>query len=424
MNSTPYFPISIGFEMETNDMSLVHEYSKNHLHLPKFQFKQRIISRTRYQQDYELYCYNDQLVEWEKMHRFREKINEENPDKQYLIISPLYIDNIYFPFNDAEFVMTFFKIKEVIHKGQEKLFIAHYLFKALTEYVQPFLDPSNFSIHSLQENADFPYSFYLSKPNEKYGFLSTQKKIDELRFQCQCTVGLPLSRVIDFLFTMQPTDPDINLSLLIIDYIDEHWIDKPEHKITKDSAIKGFLFLFIMNGIFNTYRGRLKRKDNRFVVRASFFQILSLFTIPREKEIIISFFHVVKEKLKSSDETQDDIKMKTIRDCVHWQLFEKINQSSQRQRQIQSQVNDMRMVTRIFPNMNPEKMVYIEIRNLQRVFFESRAIRFTAMVEKLSTFLQTQEPLSQKETTTTQQKKQELEQEQQQPPKKKKGEKR
>jgi len=405
----PYFPISIGFEIETNNMCLVHQYSKNHVRLPKYQFKQKLISKSPRQQDYELYCYNDKLqATTMKMKSFVEKMHQEKQKcKTYLIpSSSISIDNIDCPLNNAEFVMTFFRIQEIIQPGKEKEFISKYLLKSC-QNIEFFFDRQEFSISSFEENKEFPYSYYLSKVGEKYGFFSYQKKIQDIRFMCQCTVGLPLHRVVDFLSSLQPHLLAVSGAIQIIDYIHREWILDSRFKIRDSSEHKSFIFLFIMNTIFNN----TLRKKNMILVRASFFEIFSLITDPIEKEIIIHFFETAQKKqttLPPIDEKSDKNSIfYKIHHFVNWKFFQEIKNSSEKQ--TQKQQKQMRMVTRIFPKRNPLKIIYIEIRNLQDYLFQEKAIPLSSIINRLSDILPSKSTIKREITSITKKKLQEQE---------------
>jgi hypothetical protein len=350
-----YENISIGFELETNYMSLIERTDTNEIKLPIEKFDNYIIKKSIKSDYSELYCYNDSFVEFRdrRVETFRQK-HVSQGKKKYSIIQGIDIENILHPFNNAEFVSTFFKL-QTVKKGQEKLFLLHHLsdsFQKIEDYLSNLL----YTEISLKENTEFPYKYYF--PQKDYGFLSVSNNIQKIVFKCQCTIGIPLNEVIEFLMRLDPEDGIGKKVLERIDYVEREWMG--DEKLD-DMYVKGYLFLFL----YNTLEGHNIRKKNQYVLRSSFFKVQSLLT-KKQMDQLHRFFSIVKEKTPLLSNEQERIK---IQQSIDVSLFEEINAPPHKQKQIQTKA--LAMVTPIFKK-DSHKRVFIEIRNIQYFLFGTR----------------------------------------------------
>lgn len=309
-------PITLGIELETQILSPIL-FSKNRIsyllkeddEVMKFNFQknQEYIGKLYPDVFTKGYAFDDKRKALlSKINRLDDsdlELNLENDSKFYTKIS-----DIRHLFNNAEFVITFYKSKNIEMNKEEFL---QYLFKNIQQSAKIVIKKITKNLKVSKIMTKFPYSYFYSYPlysnDQVIGYLS-QYNINTLlskgKFVPQCTFGIPLisvNKVLDILIEwIYPliNSEDVELKAMINQYLEieikanmimEMIIESiSENKIL---IIKNLLLIFL----YSTATVEARKNYGIVIFRKTCHQLIEEILDSNEIEIIKNALHYYGE---------------------------------------------------------------------------------------------------------------------------------
>jgi hypothetical protein len=290
--------ISIGFELQTNEMSVAYEFLKPTESLPIFFHpEQFVMGKLQTHKSPMISLYGDSLSQPEDFKNatqfikfLRDRYSSILLNDSYQIIVNSKINNM---FNDAEFIVTYSKptnvdIKDLFKYMKKKSrdaiqIIIEYISSHSTFIPIQTIKAKTKGTGRIKAQKNFPFqNFYRLSGEDQTHILFTRdgKKLDLTSFYFQTTLGVDLENVWDVMLSLSnmildtPTiiksEKQKVMKLKEIDTeLDIHF---PENRLKKNKLSRTLYLLFV----YSFLQKKGTRKEYPFIIRHHFVELLKL----------------------------------------------------------------------------------------------------------------------------------------------------